>query len=409
MQHTLIARWIRASLFMLIGTAAVVAQKAAPDVAGVWDATVVVNGVEIPFKFDITGEGAAVKGAFWNGERQVPSTGGKVEGGVLTLHFDQYAATLTATLKDEVLEGAYDRGTRGAYLFRAKRFVEAVRTTAQAPSIDGVWTIPTTSAKGETAWRFIVRQTGADVSGTILRVDGDTGTLSGAYRDGAFILSHFAGSRPLLLEVTPQPDGTLRLVQNRKTTLVATRPDAAKATGAVPSDPEHHTTVKDTTEPFRFEARDFAGHVVTNTDARFKGKVLLVNITGSWCPNCHDEAPFLASLYKKYKSKGLEIVGLSFEEAEQLSDPVRLRAFIAHYGIEYTVLLAGEPEQLNEKLPQAEQLSAFPTTFLLGRDGRVRGVHTGFPSPGSGEFYTKAERDITSHVERLLAERAGSR
>ena len=73
------------------------------------------------------------------------------------------------------------------------------------------------------------------------------------------------------------------------------------------------------------------------------------------------------------------------------------------------MLLAGDPDQLAEKVPQAENLNAVPTTFFLGRDGRARGVHAGFPSPGSGEYYTKAEHEVTEIVERLLAERAGSR
>jgi peroxiredoxin len=101
-------------------------------------------------------------------------------------------------------------------------------------------------------------------------------------------------------------------------------------------------------------------------------------------------------------------VTLSFEESEQLANPIRLRAFIAEYGIDYTVLLAGEPEQLAEKVPQAVNLNAFPTTFILGRDGRVRGVHAGFPSAGSGEYYVKAKRDITRQIEQLLAERRGT-
>ena len=99
---------------------------------------------------------------------------------------------------------------------------------------------------------------------------------------------------------------------------------------------------------------------------------------------------------------------LSFEEADQLTNPTRLRAFNAQYGIGYTVLLAGEPEQLNDKVPQADNLNAFPTTVVIGRDGRVRAVHAGFPSPGSGAYYTKAEREMTQLVERLLAERIGT-
>lgn len=205
--------------------------------------------------------------------------------------------------------------------------------------------------------------------------------------------------------MTPQADGSLRLDQNRQTQLTAVRDNTAKAKAiGEPTDSAHHTTVKDPAEPLRFSFPDLQGRVVSNTDPRFRGKVVLVNISGSWCPNCHDEAPFLASLYKRYRARGLEVVTLSFEEADQLANPTRLRAFIAQYGLDYTVLLAGEPDQLNEKVPQGVNLNAFPTTFLLGRDGRVRGVHAGFPSPGSGAYYRQAEKEVTDQVERLLAE-----
>jgi peroxiredoxin len=209
--------------------------------------------------------------------------------------------------------------------------------------------------------------------------------------------------------VTPREDKTLSLVLNGQPPLSAAREDAARAKEiGTPTDPARHTRMKDPQEPFRFSFPDLQGRLVASTDARFRGKVLLVNISGSWCPNCHDEAPFLAALYRKYQAKGLEVVTLSFEEADQLSNPTRLRAFNEQYGIGYTVLLAGEPEQLTEKVPQADNLNAFPTTFLIGRDGRVRVVHAGFPSPGSGAYYTKAEREITQEVEKLLAERAGT-
>jgi hypothetical protein len=68
------------------------------------------------------------------------------------------------------------------------------------------------------------------------------------------------------------------------------------------------------------------------------------------------------------------------------------------------VLVPGNPDQLNEKVPQANNLNAFPTSFFVGRDGRVRAVHAGFPSPGSGEFYKEAEKEVTALVEKLLAE-----
>ena len=130
-----------------------------------------------------------------------------------------------------------------------------------------------------------------------------------------------------------------------------------------------------------------------------------MSISGSWCPNCHDEAPFFTELYKKYHAKGLEIVALSFEEEAQLKDPVRVRAFIKKYGVEYTVLLPGEPKDLNAKVPQGVNLNSFPTTFFLGRDGRVRSAHAGFAGKASGKFHEETVHEVTALVERLLAEK----
>jgi thiol-disulfide isomerase/thioredoxin len=388
-------------------SAAAAADAASP--AGRWDATVVVNGAEIPFRFEVAGSGADVKGSFFDGEQKVTSTAGKFENGTLTFAYAQYASTLELTLKDGALEGEYARGSRPPYPITAKRYVAPAKPAGEVPSIDGVWKIGIESSKGEAAWRFIVRQNGPDVSAGILRVDGDTGTLTGRYQDGKFVLSHFSGARPSRWDVTLQSDGTLEILQNGKTARKAVRFDGPKSTEvADPTDPTKHTRAKDPNAKFQFSFPDLKGQTVSDTDARFQNKVVIVSITGSWCPNCRDEAPFLAKLYKKYRGKGLEVVAFSFEEEEQLKDPTRLKAFIKEFGIDYTVLLAGVPDQLNEKVPQGENLNAIPTTFFLGRDGKVKAVHAGFPSGASGKFYTDAAHDFTELVERLLAERSAT-
>jgi thiol-disulfide isomerase/thioredoxin len=405
---------MRTTFAVLAGlvAAAVAAQPrpaAAQSLAGLWDATVVVNRLEIPFRFEIQGQGSAIKGSFFNGDEKVTSTSGSFENGTLTLRFDEYGSKVVATLKDGRLDGEYNRGTRGApYPFQAKRFAPVVVGDTNIPSIAGLWNIQVgKSSKGEAAWQLIVRQSGAEASAAILRVDGDTGALTGSYRDGKFVLSHFSGARPALLELTPKADGTLVVVQGRDEPLVAFRSEQAKAKGLPePSDPSRFTSVKDPTEPLRFSFPDLSGRVVSNTDEKFRGKVVIVNIGGSWCPNCHDEAPFLAELYKKYRGQGLEIVLLSFEEAEQMKNPERVRAFIKRYGIEYTVLVPGEPRELADKMPQGVNLNSFPTSFILGRDGRVRSVHAGFPGKASGEFHKQATLEITATVERLLSEPA---
>jgi thiol-disulfide isomerase/thioredoxin len=379
---------------------------AAQSVTGLWDAVVTVNDVEVPFRLEFSGAGNSFKGSFFNGDERVTSTRGTLENGAIVLSFDEYGTTLEAKLTGGTLEGQYSRGTRGApYPFRAKRFTPTSADAANIPAIAGLWNVQVKSSKGESAWQLIVKQSGAEASAAILRVDGDTGTLTGRYADGKFVLSHFSGARPLRLEVTPRPDGTLTVVQNNDKPLVAVRSELARAQGLPePSDPSQFTSVKDPTEPLRFNFPDLNGRPVANTDERFRGKVVLVNITGSWCPNCHDEVPFLVELYRQYRSRGLQIVGLSFEEAAQLKDPTRLKAFMKRYGVEYTVLLAGEPKEAPEKLPQAVNLNSFPTTFFIGRDGRVRGVTAGFPGRASGKFHQDAKAEITGRIERLLAE-----
>jgi thiol-disulfide isomerase/thioredoxin len=397
-----------AALLALVLSPSRAGAQSPASLTGLWDATVTVTGgIEIPFRFELSGSGSSIKGSFFNGDDKVTSTTGQLENGSLVLSFDEYGTKLEAAVKDGRLEGQYSRGTRGApYPFQARRFVPAPAGNNNIPSIAGLWNVQVgKSSKGEAAWQLIVRQSGAEASAAILRVDGDTGTLTGTYRDGKFVLSHFSGARPLRLELTPGADRTLAVVQNNDTPFTAVRMEEAKAKGLpAPSDPSRFTSVKDPTEPFRFSFPGLDGKLVSNTDPRFQGKVVIVSISGSWCPNCHDEAPFLAELYKKYRKQGLEIVSLSFEEEAQLKNPVRLRAFMKRYNIDYTVLLPGEPRQLNELVPQGVNLSSFPTSFLLGRDGRVRGAHAGFPGKASGKFHTEAKQEMTAQVERLLAE-----
>ncbi len=401
---------LSAFLVVLLAIAALPPAAGAQPVNGLWDATVLVNNgaLEIPFRFEIAGTGNAVKGSFFNGDDKTTSTSGSLQNGTLTLNFDELGTKLVATLKDGQLDGEYSRGTRGApYPFHAKRFTPPPSEGKNIPSIAGLWNVQVgKSSKGEAAWQLIVRQSGAEVSAAILRIDGDTGTLTGRYTDGKFALSHFSGARPLRLELTPGADGTLAVVQNTDKPLTALRAEQAAAKGLPqPSDPTRFTSVKDPSEPFRFSFPDLDGKIVSNTDPRFQGKVVIVTIGGSWCPNCHDEAPFLVDLYKKYKSKGLEIVEFSFEEEAQQKNPVRVRAFNKKYGIEYTVLIPGEPKELNEKVPQGVNLNSFPTTFFLGRDGRVRSAHAGFAGKASGKFHTELIEEETALVERLLAEK----
>jgi peroxiredoxin len=366
-----------------------------------WDATVTVNELRIPFRLEVLGDAQHPTAAFRNGEDRVTSTSATLAGEKLNAEFAHYAGKLELTWKDGAWEGIY---TRNKKVFPIRAIAVKPAAAGNTPSIAGNWQIQNNRATGETAWRMVVNQKGSEVSAAVLRIDGDTGTLSGKYRKGSFVLGHFSGARPSMIVLTPQESGGLAVSYNGKP-MTAVREDVARARGLpTPADPSHYTTVRDPAEPFHFRFPDINGQMVSDTDAQFQGKVVLVAVGGSWCPNCHDEAPFLMELYRRYHGLGLEIVSLSFEEGDQGKDPQRLRAFIKKYGIEYTVLVSGDPEEVHDKLPQAVNLNTWPATFFLGRDGRVRATHAGFASVATGELHTRLKEDVTGLVEKLLAE-----
>ena len=424
-------------------TASAGAALAADPIDGRWDASLLNNGPAVPFRLDISGEGPTLKATFYDGFRPYDgTTSATFQDGKLILKAEHYLTTITATLKegdltgDTVLQGP---GYALKYDFHAVRHVEPAAAVENAPSIAGSWEIPldSPSSKGEKAFRFIVQQNGADVAASILRVDGDTGAYSGRYQNGKWILSHFDGHRPGVIEVTATKDGTLEIVAHNEafkralegkdsekknagsadnayaeqryegtSRYLAYRSEAARARGfPEPDNYDTHTTIRDEREQFTFNFPDVNGKLVSNEDPRFRGKVVLAIVTGTWCPNCHDEAQYLVELDKKYRDKGLAIVALDFEEPEQQASLARERAFVKQYGVKYTYLIAGAPSEMWEKVPQAVNLNTWPATIFIGRDGLVKGIHSGFASPASGQFNQQLQQEFTAKIERLLAEK----
>lgn len=417
--QTALLAWVLVAAAPGAAWAATRAHGADASISGLWLASVQADALRVPFRFGIRARAGKASGWFFNGDQRIVSTSGTFEAGRLILNYPSYGRRLDATLgEDGTLTGTYAPTAPGSaahsYVFQARHDTPAVRESPaeDAPLVGGQWLIPVRGGKAnEKTWRLIVRQSGPHVSAAILRVDGDSGALTGDWHDGRLLLSHFDGARPAAIDVTAARDGTLRLVMHQRygpnviLTAYRLRVAAAKRLPQ-PADPALHTRVRNPAQVFRFSYPDLDGHLVSNTDRAFRGKVLLVDVAGSWCPNCHDEAPFLETLYRKYHRRGLDIVTLAFEEPDQLGDPVEMRAFVKQYGITYQVLIAGTPDQLRAKVPQAVDLDAFPTTFFIGRDGRVRAVHAGFAGSVTGVFNTRLEHAFAEEIESLLRGRA---
>jgi thiol-disulfide isomerase/thioredoxin len=397
--------------FLLLATSAM----AQSPIVGTWRGYGISHGQQVPLRLEITGAGKNLHAALINGPENSPATAVTFSGDHLLVSFNYYAKKLNATLENGHLKGTFGFGNT---LYPVDLTLEGQpadrRDGSAPPAIDGDWEIAVKSAKGESAWQLRVESPShsKEMKAVIQRIDGDTGSLYGGWDEKVFLFSHFTAAGPALYSLVPQADGTLlvsnmlRADLNEQQNLIARRPTQAReAKLAGPTDPTQQTTVKDPSVPFKFSFPDLNGKIVSNTDPQFDGKVVIVAIGGSWCPNCHDEAPFLESLYKQFHSRGLEIVNLSFEEEEDhIKDPTRLRAFIARYGLTYTVLLAGNTEELNEKIPQGVNLNCWPTSFFLGRDGRVKEVHAGFAGPANPPAHEALIREVTELVEHLLAE-----
>jgi thiol-disulfide isomerase/thioredoxin len=400
--------------------------SSASPIVGVWKGFATVGETQqVPITIRISGSGSSLRAEFLNGPADhpdaTPASSVTFDGTHLIASFDYFARTLDATLTDDKLGGTYGPTHPTAktaptpfIVTRGKALVDPA-SAPNAPDISGSWEIATKSSKGESAWEFRADPPSSKspvIKTVIQRIDGDTGGLWGTWNGTSYIVSHFNAAGPALYSVTPQSDGTLllkSLLANphapANADLIARRPtEARKENLPAPTDPTQQTTVKDPNKPLTFSFPDLAGRIVSNRDSQFRGKVVIVAVGGSWCPNCHDEASFLVSLYKKFHSKGLEIVNLDFEQGDPDTDTARLKAFIAHYGIPYPVLTAGTTDQLAEKIPQGVNLNCWPTSFFIGRDGLVKETHAGFAGPGNTVGHAALEHDVTALIEKLLAE-----
>jgi len=410
-----------AALLIVVFAAHPRVQSAQPatSINGLWDAVVVAAGTSVPFRFEIAVKGTEAQGFFFEGDRRVGSTSGTFAGGALKLDYEFLNTTLEATLTGNELVGTYRNNRSGSrpQEIRMRRFTPVAIAGDSTPALEGSWEMrrnadEITAPRDTRTWHVYLRQSGADVSGTILKVDGDFGTMVGHWQNGKLSLSHFAGERPNLFEATQNPDGTLAVTLNGNAHYLVVRSTEARAKGIPePPDPSRYTNVKDPTAPFQFAFPDFSGARVSSSDARFRGKVVMLAIGGSWCPNCHDEAPFLSELYKEYHARGLEIVGLMFEnDPDPKVSGVRVQSFVKRYNAQYPMLFAGTMQAspttktIAEALPQLVNFGAYPTTIVLGRDARVRNVHAGFPSAATGAEHTRHKQEVRELIERLLAE-----
>ncbi|MEM1263115.1 MAG: TlpA disulfide reductase family protein [Pseudomonadota bacterium] len=381
---------------------------------GVWQAALELPGGKTPFGLEFGREGdSGYRATLLNGHERVtvPNVTFDSETGDLSLVFPAFGNRIDATLQDGVLVGNLRKLQRTEIQvipFSAKPGTVADATALSQVDLSGRWEVTFTEDDGSTypaVGEFAQR--GDRLFGTFLTTTADYRYLGGRVDGNTMTLSTFDGAHAFLFRGEVRPNGNLTgefwsgLASYE--TFVAIRNKDARL-----PDANQLTYLNPGYERFEFEFEDVNGNVVRFDDPRFDGKVVIVTLAGSWCPNCHDEAAFMAPLYDKYRDQGLEIVALMFEHVGSDKEAARRQvgAFRDKFAINYETLIAGtsDKDQASELLPSLNAVMAFPTTVFIDSNGGVRRIHTGFSGPGTGEHYTELTSEFTAFIETLLAE-----
>lgn len=393
------------------------------DPVGIWQGTIKNNsGETVAFTLEVKRDGDKVIGELVNGDERIASTNGSFDDGKLNLRYDFYDAGLTATIDGDHLQGTFERQWQKQRLKRELHAMRGAESKAGGgesnADITGEWLMKVGEEPKISYWRAAFRQQqsqqGIQLSGTIIPVSGDWGMMTGSFEKGELRLNRFDGINCRVFRARLTAEGKLEGIADfglfdppRK--VIAERiTEGNKQIVANLPDPMNHTRMSNPAEALRFSFPDSNGKLVSNTDELFKDKVVAVSITGSWCPNCHEESPFLQEMFDRYGKEGFQPVALAFEySGDTARDLEQVKIFAKRHSLKYPVLLAGSTEegQIQQKLPQLVGFGAYPTTIFIGRDGLVKRIHAGFEGRATGERFTKLKTELEDLIKELLAEK----
>ena len=377
--------------------------------AGPWRAALDLAGGPLRFSLELQQAGRAWSGRLCNGTSCSDFSAVRASGDSVTLELADYAAAISARIRKDSLVGEYRNvGSRGPRVipFRAARGKWPIESAPLA--LLGRWDAEFFGDWGTSPRVFEFRNGPQGFEGTIISNSGDYGHFWGHAPADSFSLAHFDGSFVYMLTGELEGDtlrGTFHAGLRSQTHWKAVR-SSGRAHLKAPSE----VTRADTVAQFRFSFADLEGKVVTENDPRLQGKVVLLDIFGTWCPTCHDAAPMLVRLWRKYHGQGLEILGVAFEvTGDTAVDGALVRRYREKFDIPFPLLLGGvsDPQEVAAALPQLEGFGAFPTTVFLGRDGKVKRVHAGFYGPATGRQHEILVQEVEREVQRLLALRQG--
>ncbi|HUH33245.1 MAG TPA: TlpA disulfide reductase family protein [Daejeonella sp.] len=385
--------------------------------AGTWRATLkTAVGAEIPFNFEVVDSADQKLIYIINGAERFKVNEITLTDDSVLIQMPLFDSEIHAAIKGKNLSGRWVKHLADSNVtmsFQASpdaswRFFNTQVDTKL--DVNGRWSTTflgkdkkdTTLAIGE------FKQNGTKLSGTFLTTTGDYRFLEGTVSNDKLYLSCFDGSNAYLftgkiINDSTIVDGTFYSGLSSVESWSARKDDQA-----ILPDAYSLTALKPGYDKIDFSFPDLEGKKVSLSDPKFENKVVIIQFFGSWCPNCMDETAYLAPFYKKYKDRGVEVVGLAYERTTDFERSKKnVERMKNRFDVTYDMLITGytkDKEEVAKSLPMLTKFVAFPTTVILDKAGKVRKIHTGFNGPGTGEHYTKFVKEFEENIDGLLEE-----
>ncbi|RMA58624.1 TlpA disulfide reductase family protein [Ulvibacter antarcticus] len=379
---------------------------------GNWRAVLQLNeGKEIPFLFQYNADNSLI---IKNAEEEIVVNDVSIVGDSIFIEMPVYEGFFKGVFSKDSIYGDFVKPSLNRIVpFLMKRTKDPRFPYPVAPDseITGNWEAvfsPNSEANKYIA-KGIFKQVGNKVTGTIRTTTGDYRYLDGVLVADTLKMSTFDGAHAFLFEAIVKDSviqGQFYSGNHFKENFIAKRNNAYEL-----PEPDSLTYLKEGSDRIEFSFPDVEGAVVSLDDERFKNKIVIVQIMGTWCPNCLDETKFLSKFYEGEKREDLEIVALAFEYAPTKEKAIAsINKLVDEVGVPYPVLLAqfgtSDKKIANKKLPMLNHILSYPTTIFIDRSGAVRRIHTGFNGPATEEKYDEFVADFEAFVDKLIDEQS---
>jgi thiol-disulfide isomerase/thioredoxin len=252
------------------------------------------------------------------------------------------------------------------------------------------------------------KQDGNHLTGTFLTETGDYRYLEGTVQANKLYLSCFDGSHAFLFEGKINPKDSTMIGSFRSGNAYQTSWQAKFNPNAKLKDANALTFLKPGYDRFDFTFENTAGKTVSLKDARYQNKVKIIQIMGTWCPNCRDETDFLVNYLKEHPDQDVEVIALAFERYKEKDKAMEaLKRYQKHFKMDYELLLAGisDKQEASKVLPMLNAVLAYPTMIVIDKNDRVQRIHTGFSGPATSE-YKQFKAEFSRFILQLLSSKS---